>query len=674
MQWIQNQTSTGRISSIENGADPREPRQPGKWDLRSLLSNSEVVAALGSGMLMLVAWLTSQWSEPLSVVLYVISYAVGGWVKAKEGVETLLKERDLDVNLLMIAAAMGAAAIGYWNEGAMLIFIFALSGALESYTMERSRKDISSLMELQPETALRIEKGEMVSVSIGKLEIGDMILVKPGELIPADGKIYRGSSSVNQASITGESVPVDKVVGDEVFTGTLNGEGVLYIEVTQSAESTLFAKIIRLVEEAENEVPESQRFIKRFESIYARIVVMATVALIVLATPVLGWDWDTTFYKAMVFLVVASPCALVSSIMPAMLSAISNRARKGVLFKGGAHIENMARTAVVAFDKTGTLTLGTPEVTDFIAGEGWDRQELLGISASIERMSKHPLALAIVQSAEKEGALLQQVENGQSITGWGMQADVDGVTWKIGKSDILDEVAGDAQEITGSIEQDSLSESEENRQHWLSIRSTLESEGKTVSVILRGDSIAGMIALQDAVRPQAAMAVKQLQQLGIKVAMLTGDRKATAQVIAKQSGVDMVFSDLLPEDKVTHIKELRARYGHVVMVGDGVNDAPALATATVGIGMGVSGSGTALEVADAVLMNDNIDEIAGTVKVARRVQRIVKQNMIFAITVILTLITANFIEGVALPLGVIGHEGSTILVILNGLRLLRSKP
>lgn len=671
MQWIQSQTTTGRISTIENGADPREPRQPGKWDIRSLLSNAEVVAALGSGLLMLIAWLTSQWSEPLSVVLYVISYAVGGWVKAKEGVETLLKERDLDVNLLMIAAAMGAAAIGYWNEGAMLIFIFALSGALESYTMERSRKDISSLMELQPETALRIEKGEMVSVSINKLEIGDLILVKPGELIPADGKIYRGSSSVNQASITGESVPVDKSVGDEVFTGTLNGEGVLYIEVTQSAESTLFAKIIKLVEEAENEVPESQRFIKRFESIYARVVVIATVALIVLATPVLGWDWDTTFYKAMVFLVVASPCALVSSIMPAMLSAISNRARKGVLFKGGAHIENMARTAVVAFDKTGTLTLGTPVVTDFIAGEGWDRHELLGISASIERMSKHPLALAIVQSAEKEGAALQQVENGQSITGWGMQAEVEGITWKIGKSDILDHPTIDQHSGAASAQKE-LSALEENRQHWLSIRNMLESEGKTVSVILKGDRIAGMIALQDAVRPQAAMAVKRLQQLGIKVAMLTGDRKATADVIAKQSGVDMVFSDLLPEDKVTHIKELRARYGNVVMVGDGVNDAPALATATVGIGMGVSGSGTALEVADAVLMNDNIDEIAGTVKVARRVQRIVKQNMIFAITVILTLIAANFIQGVALPLGVIGHEGSTILVILNGLRLLRT--
>lgn len=657
MEWIQNQT-TGRISTIENGVDPREPRQPGKWDLRSLLSNAEVVAALGSGLLMLVAWLTSQWSEPISIVLYVISYAVGGWVKAKEGVETLLKERDLDVNLLMIAAAMGAASIGYWNEGAMLIFIFALSGALESYTMERSRKDISSLMELQPETALRIEKGEMVKVSINLLEIGDLILVKPGELIPADGKIYRGSSAVNQASITGESVPVDKTVGDEVFTGTLNGEGVLYIEVTQSAESTLFAKIIRLVEEAESEVPASQRFIKRFESIYARVVVVATLALIALATPVLGWDWDTTFYKAMVFLVVASPCALVSSIMPAMLSAISNRARRGVLFKGGAHIENMARTSVVAFDKTGTLTLGAPVVTDFIVGEGWDRHELLGISASIERMSKHPLAMAIVDSAEKEGALLVQAENGQSITGWGMQAEIEGITWKIGKSDILD-LQAEAQP-------------QENRHYWLSVRNKLESEGKTVSVILKGDHIVGMIALQDAVRPQAALAVKRLQQLGIKVAMLTGDRKATAEVIAKQSGVDIVFSDLLPEDKVSHIKELRARYGHVVMVGDGVNDAPALATATVGIGMGVSGSGTALEVADAVLMNDNIDEIAGTIKLARRVQRIVKQNMIFAIAVILTLIAANFLQGVALPLGVIGHEGSTILVILNGLRLLRS--
>lgn len=660
MDLIHKSTPAG-ITSVANGSDPQRPRHPGKWDLRSLLGNPEVLAALGSGLLMLAAWAVGTWSELLSVILYVISYTVGGWIKAKEGLETLFKERDLDVNLLMIAAALGAASIGYWNEGAMLIFIFALSGALESYTMERSRKDISSLMELQPETALRLEGGEMVSVSISKLQIGDLILVKPGELIPADGQVYRGGSSVNQSSITGESVPVDKEVGDEVFAGTLNGEGVLYIEVTKSAESTLFAKIVKLVSEAENEVPESERFIKRFEAVYARIVVGVTAGLL-LAAPLFGWDWDTSFYKAMVFLVVASPCALVSSIMPAMLSAISNRARKGVLFKGGAHVENLAGTSVVAFDKTGTLTLGEPQVTDFIADGEWDRQELLGICASVESMSKHPLAQAVVRKANEEGIQLLPAENAQSITGWGMQAEVNGTLWKIGKSDVLDgEKAGTAVAAGAGIPD------------WNALRSRLESEGKTVSVVLQGERIAGMIALQDAVRPQAAAAVKKLQAMGIKVAMLTGDRKATAQVIARETGVDMVFPDLLPEDKVKHVKRLREEHGQVVMVGDGVNDAPALATATVGIGMGMSGSGTALEVADAVLMNDNIEEIAGTISVARRAQRIVKQNMIFAVTVILTLIAANFIEGVPLPLGVVGHEGSTILVILNGLRLLRAK-
>ena len=673
MEWVHN-GQVGSASSVRNGSSPKEPRHPGKWDMRSLLSNPEVLAALGSGLLMLAAWAVSQWSEWLSVTLYVVSYTIGGWIKAKEGVETLIKERDLDVNLLMIAAAMGAASIGYWNEGAMLIFIFALSGALESYTMQRSRKDISSLMELQPETALRIEEGEMKSVSIDRLELGDLILVKPGELIPADGKVYRGGSSVNQSSITGESVPVDKTSGDDVFAGTLNGEGVLYIEVTEAAGSTLFAKIIKLVEAAESEVPESERFIKRFESIYARVVVFVTAALITLTTPVLGWDWDTSFYKAMVFLVVASPCALVSSIMPAMLSAISNRARKGVLFKGGAHIENMARTAVVAFDKTGTLTLGSPEVTDFIASEDITRKELLGICASVESMSKHPLAVAIVRKAVEEGAELHPAENAQSITGWGMQAEVQGKLWKIGKSNVLD---GEPFEFVNDSPRSGTGDvtTTEATAHpdWLAIRSKLESEGKTVSVVLENDRVLGMIALQDAVRPQAAAAVKRLQKMGIKVAMLTGDRKATAQVIAEQTGVDMVFSDLLPENKVEHVKKLRELHGHVVMVGDGVNDAPALATATVGIGMGITGSGTALEVADAVLMNDNIEEIAGTVKVARKAQRIVKQNMVFAITVILTLIAANFLQGVALPLGVVGHEGSTILVILNGLRLLRTK-
>ena len=629
------------------------PHKRGKFDLRSMLRNKEMLAALGSGLLTLIAWSIGHWAEYLSVLMYVAAYAIGGWTTAREAVHTLVKEHELDVNLLMIAAALGAATIGYWNEGALLIFIFALSGALESYTMERSKKDISSLMALKPETALKIENGEMIQVNIEELQIGDLFLVKPGELVPADGCIQRGFSAVNQASITGEAIPVDRTIGDIVFTGTLNGEGVLYVEATQSAESTVFAKIIRLVEEAESEVPQSQRFIKRFESFYARVVVTVTLAIIVLLPILLGWSFGMAFYKAMVFLVVASPCALVSSIMPVMLSAISNRARKGILFKGGAHVENMALTSVVAFDKTGTLTMGTPQVTDFIVDERYERDELLAICASVEQLSEHPLAKAILRKAQGEGLQLKAVDNAQSLTGWGMSAEVDGSLWRIGKCDVLD---GSTDELN-SI--------------WIDRRSRLIAQGKTVSIIMDGDQVAGLIALQDTIRPQAVRTVQSLQSLGIRVAMLTGDHRDTAQVIGEQIGVDWIYADLQPEAKVAHIKELRERYGHVVMVGDGVNDAPALATATVGIGMGMNGSGTALEVADVVLMNDNIEEIASTIKLARRAQRVIKQNMVFSISIILILIISNFIGDIALPLGVIGHEGSTILVILNGLRLLR---
>lgn len=655
-----------RVSAYEERM--RKPGAPKgrKFNLKEMLGNTEMQAALASGALMLLAWSLHETVTAVSVLLYIAAYTVGGWIKAKEGVETLVKEHDLDVNLLMIAAALGAASIGYWNEGAMLIFIFAMSGALESYTMDRSRKDISALIALKPATAVRIEQGAMSEVPIGELAVGDLLLVRPGELIPADGTVYRGESSVDQSSITGESVPVEKVYGDEVFAGTLNGEGALYVEVTKSAENTLFAKIVKMVEDAEEEVPESQRFIKRFEAIYARVVVGLTVLLIALPPLALDWSWNTTFYKAMVFLVVASPCALVSSIMPAMLSAISKSARRGILFKGGAHLENMARTAVVAFDKTGTLTEGTPKMTDFLVGEGYHRLELLTVCASIESLSRHPLADAIVRAAEEECLELRNVVDSRSITGWGVEGRVSGKLWKIGKSNVLDPAGGgpDAGLEEGRPVEGDL-------KYWRDRRTELEKDGKTVSVILDGSRVAGMIALQDTVRPQAAEAVRKLQELGIKVAMLTGDREATARAIGARTGVDLVCADLLPEDKVKHIAELRERYGNTVMVGDGVNDAPALAQATVGMGMGMKGSGAALEVADVVLMNDNIEEIAETISLARRSQRIVKQNMIFAISVIVLLIVSNFAEGIPLPFGVVGHEGSTILVILNGLRLLR---
>ncbi|MCG7385744.1 heavy metal translocating P-type ATPase [Paenibacillus sp. ACRRY] len=638
--------ATAEQRSVQS-PNPNRGRRP---NFRAMLRNKEMQAALGSGMIMLIAWGMSPYFNTLSVMLYIVSYALGGWTKAKEGVETLVKDRDLDVNLLMIAASLGAAAIGYWNEGAMLIFIFSLSGALESYATERSHKDISSLLALKPETALRIENGQMNLVNIDELMPGDLLLIKPGELIPADGIVYRGSSFINQASITGESLPVDKAEGDEVYAGTVNGEGALYVEVSKSAEGSLFGKIIKLVEEAQAEVPNSQRFIERFEGIYARMVVGVTLIVIAGAPLMLGWTWNEAFYKAMVFLVVASPCALVSSIMPVMLSTMSSSARRGILFKGGAHVENMAQTRVVAFDKTGTLTMGTPQVTDILTAEGMKRAELLSAVAAIENLSMHPLARAIVDQADGEGIAIQEAEQVQTLTGWGIEGYVQGVLWQIGKTNEMQS---------------------NTHPHWQDERARLESEGKTVSIVMADNHFAGLIAMRDTIRPQAAAAVKKLEDMGVKVAMLTGDRTQSAAVIARETGVSLVYADLLPEDKVKQVQTLRQAYGQVLMVGDGVNDAPALAVATVGMGMGMSGSGTALEVADVVLMNDNIEEIAWVIEQARRAQRTVKQNMFFAITVILALIAGNFLQGVALPLGVVGHEGSTILVILNGLRLLR---
>ncbi|WP_090924513.1 heavy metal translocating P-type ATPase [Paenibacillus polysaccharolyticus] len=696
MQAI-HQPLQGKQQAKQQSAHTPGPKRGKKPNFRAMLQNKEMQAALGSGIMMLIAWGIAPYFATLSVIIYIAAYGIGGWTKAKEGIETLVKDRDLDVNLLMIAASLGAATIGYWNEGAMLIFIFALSGALESYATERSHKDISSLLALKPETALRIEDGQMNVVAIEDLQPGDLLLVKPGELIPADGVVYRGSSFINQSSITGESMPVDKSAGDEVYAGTVNGEGALYVEVTKSAEGSLFGKIIKLVEEAQAEVPDSQRFMERFEGIYARIVVGVTLLVIVGAPLLLGWTWNEAFYKAMVFLVVASPCALVSSIMPVMLSAMSSSARRGILFKGGAHMENIAHTRVVAFDKTGTLTMGTPKVTDILTAPSVSREQLLSAVASVENLSMHPLARAIVEQASKENLPLQEAEHVQSITGHGIQGSINGVVWKIGRLDgtvwaqeIQEKQTMEEREATetlavtptgelktGELKNGKAVESIANdvlvngEADWEAVCTRLEQEGKTISVVTVNGEFAGLIAMRDMIRPQTVEAVKKLESMGVKVAMLTGDRARSASVIAGETGVSLVYADLLPEDKVTQVQALREQYGHVLMVGDGVNDAPALAAATVGMGMGLSGSGTAIEVADAVLMNDNIEEIAWVIGQARRAERTVKHNMWFAITVILALIAGNFLQDIALPLGVVGHEGSTILVILNGLRLLR---
>ncbi|MBU7317899.1 heavy metal translocating P-type ATPase [Paenibacillus oleatilyticus] len=624
-----------------------------KGTIASVLSRyGEAIAALASGVLIAAAWVAGHSSPTFSIWLYCFAFLIGGFVKAKEGWLTLVREKDLDVNLLMIVAAIGAASIGYWTEGAVLIFIFSLSGALETFTMEKSSRDISSLMDLKPETAIVWEEGAEKRVPVEQLRIGDLVLVKPGERLPADGIVQEGSSAVNQASITGESIPVDKTAGDEVFAGTLNGQGALFVQVTKSSESTLFSKIIRLVQEAQSEMPKSQRFIERFERIYARAIILVTLLLIALPPFLFGWSWNDTLYRAMVFLVVASPCALVASIMPAMLSAISNSARKGLLFKGGAHLERVSHIRAIAFDKTGTLTYGKPSVTDFLTYQAWSEEELLRIAASVESLSTHPIAQAIVGKAEEMSLELERPSDFQALAGWGVQARLAGEFWKIGKPGFFEE-AGIDERILSDVRK-------------------LEQEGKTVVLIQNAAGTAGMIALQDAIRPQARETIAKLKELGVQVVMLTGDQRLTAEAIAKEAGIDQVYAGLLPEDKLNIVKTLKEKYTHVAMVGDGINDAPALAAASVGIAMGAAGSDAALETADLVLMNDDLDKIKEAIVLGRRTTRIIKQNIAFAVTVIAFLIAANFFKGIPLPLGVVGHEGSTILVILNGLRLLRS--
>ncbi|MGO4348584.1 heavy metal translocating P-type ATPase [Paenibacillus sp. MCAF9] len=611
----------------------------------------EMSAVIVSGVLIGLAWIIGYFSIGISICLYLLAYIVGGYVKAKEGYLTLVHKKDLDVNLLMIVAAIGAACIGYWAEGAVLIFIFSLSGALETLTMARSSRDISALKELKPETAVLFHLGKEKQVPIEELTVGDMVVVKTGERIPADGIVKEGKSVVNQASITGESMPVDKAVGDEVFAGTLNGEGALFVEVSKSSESTLFSKIIRLVQEAQNEMPKSQRFIEKFERIYARFIIISTAILIAVPYWLMGWDWSTTFYRAMVFLVVASPCALVASIMPAMLSAISNCARKGLLLKGGLHLENLSGIKLIAFDKTGTLTYGKPLVTDIFPFQQFSESQLLQVSASIESLTTHPIAKAIVQKASEMSVTLIRPTDFQALTGWGVQAKMYEDFWRIGKPGMFDDdLCSDP--IKSQIYQ-------------------LEQQGKTVILVANTVGIAGIIALQDRIRPQVKNTIFQLRRLGIQVAMLTGDQKRTAEAIACEAGIDLVYAELLPTDKLDMIKRLKEEYSHVAMVGDGVNDAPALATASVGIAMGVAGSDVALETADLVLMNDDLEKIKEAIVLGRRMKLIVKQNLVFAVLVITSLILSNFIMGVPLPLGVVGHEGSTILVILNGLRLLR---
>ncbi len=635
-----------RTSAADASRSNKGDREKNRW-FSFVRVHGEAVAAGISGLLILLAWLGSGHLIP-DEALYLAAYVVGGFAKGREGILAWIHERKLDVNLLMLLAAAGAASIGYWMEGALLIFIFALSGALEAYSEQKSRRDLSALMSLKPETARIVVQGEEREISIDQLRPGDMVLVKPGEQIPVDGTVTQGLSEVNQATITGESVPVEKEEGSEVFAGTLNGTGSLTLRVDRPIEESTFSRILQLVREAEEQEPPSQRKIERFEGVYVKAVLAVTGLLLVLPPLLFSWSWGDTLYQAMVFMVVASPCAVVASIMPAVLAAMSNGARKGILFKGGAHVQSFSGIKAVAFDKTGTLTCGEPAVTDVVPLGDRDEDEVLKAAAVLESLSEHPIAQAILREAKKRGMTVDRPERFDSQTGRGVEAEWNGTRWRIGKPDWI--LAEDA-----------------DRSRLVS----LESDGKTVVCLADDTGPVGLIALKDTIRPEAQAAIQRLQQLGLRVVMLTGDQRETAEAIARQAGIDQVRYGLLPEDKMTALKELEREIGPTAMVGDGVNDAPALAGASVGIAMGAAGSDVALETAGVVLMNDDLHKVPQAIALGKRTWSITRQNLVFALAVIGCLIAANFIQGISLPLGVVGHEGSTLLVILNGLRMLR---
>lgn len=616
-----------------------------------IIKNKDLILTLLCLVFILLAWLFGTVNLVFfEIFFYSLAYLSGGFQQAYEGLRTLIVKKDLDVDLLMVVAAIGAACIGYWMDGAILIFIFSLSNTLEGFTMERTNRDIKSIMKLRPENAILLVENKEQMVSVSQLHKEDIILVRPGERIPVDGIIIEGESAIDQSSITGESIPVDKKINDDVFAGTMNRQGALKISVSKLANDTVLSKIIHLVQEAESELPPSQIFVERFERIYAKIVVCGALLLMLLPPFLLGWTWDNTIYRAMIFLVVASPCALVASIMPAFLSAISNAARQGLLFKGGIHLENLSRVTTIAFDKTGTLTEGKTKVTDIIPFDHHSNEELISLAGSLENLSEHPISKAIVQFAEQKKCLLVQVTDFQSTIGMGVSGTVNGAACVIGKIDFMQSKLNTSQQTT--VDQ-------------------LESQGKTVIFVEANQQLIGMFAIQDTLRDNAKDTIAQLKKAGIKTIMLTGDNHLAAAAIARQAGVDQVYDQLLPEDKVNIIKELTEQNGHVAMIGDGVNDAPALATATVGIAMGGAGSDVALETANVVLMGDDLSKIPKAVQLGKRTSRVIKQNVTFAIAVILVLITVNFIGDINLPSGVISHEGSTILVILSGLRLLR---
>ncbi len=629
-------------------------------------------ASCGLGLLLLIASVITEHTLGNGGVtnwIYAGAYVFCGQYGVRSALASL-RERTLDIDVLMVLAALGAASVGAPFEGALLLFLFSFSNVLQRHALERTQRAIESLLTLRPEKALRKRNGQAELVLIESLELGDVVIVRPGELMPVDGTVVEGTSNLDESSLTGESMPVSKSVGEGVFAGTLNQSGGLEVRVGRKAEDSTLARMVKLVAEAQAEKSSTQRFLEKAEQGYAAGVIALTI--VVLSVPWLVWGegFATAFYRAMTIMVVASPCALVISTPATVLSAIGGAARRGILIKGGSHLETAARIDIVCFDKTGTLTVGKPTVTDVLTASGVESPAagrlspgaaaLLQTCAALESKSEHPLATAVVGAAKSAGLTLPEAIAFQSTAGKGAEAEVGGRRYLVGSQRFFSESLATGMEVFRDRSDD------------------LQDQGKTCVWMGRreGDSVGALavFALADTLRPDARRIADHLHKLGVKkVIMLTGDQSAVARSIARDAGIDEFRAELLPADKVQAIRQLKGE-GTVMMVGDGVNDAPALATAHLGVAMGAAGTDIAMETADVVLMGDKLENISLLVGMARHARRVLFQNLAFASGVILVLVLAALGFALPLPLGVVGHEGSTVLVCLNGLRLLGYKP
>ncbi len=637
--------------------------------------HSELIFAILCGLFLLTGWLlsvTTELSSSIIIPIYLFSYFFGGYYTIIESYQKLLI-KQLEIDFLMLFAAVGAAVLGNWAEGALLLFLFSISHSLEHYAMDRARRAIEALSELVPEIATVRRNGTVENVHVNDLIVGDVVIVRPNERIAVDGFVLKGESSVDQSPITGESVPVDKCPVDNVdaavkgvrklpsehriFAGTINQSGALEVHVTRLATESMLARVVTMVHEAETQQSSTQRFAENFERIFVPIVLTSVVALL-FAWGVIDEPFSASFYRAMAVLVAASPCALAISTPSAVLSGVARAARGGVLMKGGAPLDELGCVTAIAFDKTGTLTEGRPRLTDIVPTEESNREELLEIAIAAESLSDHPLASAIVRDGKVALGPQQSIphaENLQSITGRGLSAEVNGETVYIGKRNLFSEIAGPP--LPPFL---------------VEATDRLEHEGRTTMIVRFGNRYLGVMGVMDTPRKSAKSTIAQLRELGInRMIMISGDNQIVANAVAQEVGIDEAWGDLMPSDKVDSIKRLRSE-GGVAMVGDGVNDAPAMAHATVGVAMGAAGSDVALETADVALMADSLSNLPFAIGLSRATNRIIRQNLWISLGMVAVLVPATLF-GLSIGPAVVLHEGSTIVVVLNALRLLAFK-